>query len=244
MKTAFISGNFNILHPGHLRLFRFAKELGCRLIVGIYSDKIAGSKSAINENLRLEGVLSNSWVDDSFIIHDSIELAIQSLKPDFVIKGKEFERQKNIEESLLKAYGGKLLFSSGESTFSSLDLLHHEFKYGHHLSINLPKDFLKRHKFSKESLVNIIHKFSSMRVCVIGDLIIDEYITCQPLGMSQEDPTIVVRPIDSIRFLGGAGIVSAHGAGLGAKVDFFSVTGLDESRQFSQKKLKEFLIFT
>ena len=242
MKTAFISGNFNILHPGHLRLFRFAKELGCKLIVGIYSDNIAGFKSAINENLRLEGVQANSWVDDSFIIHDSIELSIQNLKPDFVIKGKEFENQKNIEENILKLYGGKLLFSSGESTFSSLDLLHHEFKHGHHLNINLPDDFLKRHNFSKASLDELIHKFSSMRVCVIGDLIIDEYITCQALGMSQEDPTIVVTPIDSSIFLGGAGIVAAHASGLGAKVTFLSVAGDDPQRTFALKTLKSSLV--
>jgi len=238
MKTAFISGNFNILHPGHLRLFRFAKELNCKLVVGVYSDKIAGIKSAINENLRLEGVLANSWVDESFIIYDSIELVIQNLKPDFVIKGKEFENQKNIEESILKRYGGKLLFSSGESTFSSLDLLHHEFKHGHNLNIGLPEDFLQRHNFSKKTLVELIHKFSTMRVCVIGDLIIDEYITCQALGMSQEDPTIVVTPIDSSIFLGGAGIVAAHASGLGAKVTFISVAGDDPQRSFALEKLK------
>ena len=27
MKTVFISGNFNILHPGHIRLFKFAKKI-------------------------------------------------------------------------------------------------------------------------------------------------------------------------------------------------------------------------
>jgi glycerol-3-phosphate cytidylyltransferase-like family protein len=28
IKTVFVSGNFNILHPRHLRLLRFARELG------------------------------------------------------------------------------------------------------------------------------------------------------------------------------------------------------------------------
>ena len=39
--VVFVSGNFNILHHGHLRLLRFAKECGTKLIVGINSDKIA-----------------------------------------------------------------------------------------------------------------------------------------------------------------------------------------------------------
>lgn len=51
--------------------------------------------------------------------------------------------------------------------------------------------------------------------------------------MSQEDPTIVVTPIDTMCFLGGAGIVAAHAAGLGAKVNFISVSGNDKTRQFA-----------
>ena len=50
----------------------------------------------------------------------------------------------------------------------------------------------------KNSKLNtLIDNFPNLKVCVIGDLIIDEYITCQPLGMSQEDPTIVVSPIEN-----------------------------------------------
>ena len=30
-KKVFITGNFNILHPGHIRLFKFAKSLGQKL---------------------------------------------------------------------------------------------------------------------------------------------------------------------------------------------------------------------
>jgi len=37
-RTVFVSGNFNVLHPGHLRLLRFAKEYGDRLIVAVQSD--------------------------------------------------------------------------------------------------------------------------------------------------------------------------------------------------------------
>jgi bifunctional ADP-heptose synthase (sugar kinase/adenylyltransferase) len=34
-KIAFISGNFNVLHPGHLRLINFAKENADILIVSV-----------------------------------------------------------------------------------------------------------------------------------------------------------------------------------------------------------------
>ena len=75
---------------------------------------------------------------------------------------------------------------------------------------------------------------------VIGDTIVDEYKTCEPLGMSQEDPTIVVTPISSDLFLGGAGIVAAHASGIGANVDFFTVLGDDEYNFYVKDKLKEY----
>ena len=55
--------------------------------------------------------------------------------------------------------------------------------------------------------------------------------------MSQEDTTIVVMPVDTTRFIGGAGIVAAHAAGLGASVHFISVTGNDSVREFAVEEL-------
>ena len=56
---------------------------------------------------------------------------------------------------------------------------------------------------------------------MVGDLIIDNYIFCQPIGMSQEDNSLVVKESNETKFIGGAGIVALHAEGLGAKVDFF-----------------------
>ena len=51
MKKVFISGNFNILHPGHIRLFKFAKEIGAYLIVGVFCDKLIQEKNFIPEHV-------------------------------------------------------------------------------------------------------------------------------------------------------------------------------------------------
>ena len=58
--------------------------------------------------------------------------------------------------------------------------------------------------------------------------------------MSQEDPTIVVTPIDKSKFLGGAGIVAAHVAGLGGSVDLYSVVGNDKLSTFVTQKMKNY----
>ena len=81
-KTVFVAGNFNVLHPGHLRLLRFASECGGKLIVGVFSDRISGEASYVPEELRLEGVKSNSWVDKVILIDDSgFFLTISSISP-------------------------------------------------------------------------------------------------------------------------------------------------------------------
>ena len=237
MKTVLVSGNFNVLHPGHLRLLRFAKECGDRLLVAVESDRIAGERALLHEHLRLEGIRSNSFVDEAFILDEPVVDVITRLKPDVVVKGKEHEIRFNPEFSVLEKYGGQLLFSSGETIFSSLDLIRREFQNFDPQSINLPHEYLIRHEIELERLTRLVQDFSSLKVCVVGDLIIDEYITCEPLGMSQEEPTLVVMPIDSTRFIGGAGIVAAHAAGLGAQVQFVSVTGNDSAREFAREGL-------
>jgi rfaE bifunctional protein kinase chain/domain len=144
------------------------------------------------------------------------------------MKGKEYETRENAELSVVEAYGGKLIFGSGEVRFSSLNLLQHEYLDTNFSTIRKPLDYPERHGFSMAQLKAILPKFSGLRVLVIGDLILDEYVTCEALGMSQEDPTIVVTPIDNKVFVGGAGIVAAHARGLGADVRFVSVVGHDD----------------
>lgn len=239
-KTVLVSGHFNVIHPGHLRLLRFAKENGTRLVVAVESDRLAGDAAHVPEQLRLEGVASNSYVDEAFLINSSVVDVIRELRPDVVVKGKEHEGRNNPEASVLAGYGGKLFFSSGETVFSSLDLIRREFTEVANSTIKMPSEYLVRNGIGKERLAQLCGYFKKLKVVVIGDLIIDEYITCQPLGMSQEDPTIVVTPIDSQRFIGGAGIVAAHAAGLGAQVDFISVSGQDAMREYGIEKLAEF----
>jgi rfaE bifunctional protein kinase chain/domain len=236
-----VSGHFNILHTGHIRLLQFAKELGDFLIVGIESDRIAGEAAHIHEKHRLEGVKLNNLVDEVILMDEHIIDFVKKIKPDIIVKGKEHELSFNPEKAILDEYGGKLVFSSGETIFSSLELIKKEFELTqNNIGIKLPEEYLNRHQINKINLNKILNKFANLDICVIGDLIIDEYISCQALGMSQEDPTIVISPIDSRKFVGGAGIVAAHAAGLGANVNFISVVGNDNIYEYAKDKLTEY----
>jgi rfaE bifunctional protein kinase chain/domain len=235
-RTVLVSGHFNVLHPGHVRLLRFAKECGDRLVVAVESDRIAGAAAHVPEQLRLEGIQSNVWVDDAFLMDEPVTDMLARLRPDVVVKGKEHESRFNAEREVVERYGGKLLFSSGETMFSSVDLIRKAFYESDPSTITVPDEYLARHEIRRARLADLVKGFSNLRVCIVGDLIVDEYITCQPLGMSQEDPTIVVTPVDSTQFIGGAGIVAAHAAGLGASVRFLSVTGADAAREFALER--------
>jgi rfaE bifunctional protein kinase chain/domain len=238
-EIVFVSGNFNIVHPGHLRLLRFAKKSGSKLLVGVISDKMAGRDAFVHQDLRLESLKSNIWVDDCFILNEPIVDYLKKYKPDIVVKGKEHENLNNIEKEVLESYGGKLIFSSGDVSFSSMELLNNELPDKKKEKNYYGYKYFQRHNIDRKAFIPIINNFTKLNVLVVGDLIVDEYIDCEPLGMSQEDPTIVVTPISSKKFVGGAGIVASHAASLGAKVNFMSVAGNDQTFQFAKKKLIE-----
>ncbi len=234
----FVWGDFNIIHPGHLRLLTFAADCGDVLVVGIRPD--SAPSVVIPHDLRLQSVRSIAVVDYAFVLEAAPEDFIAAARPDVVVKGQEHKHRTNPEKSVIDQYGGELIFSSGEMRFSSIDLLRREsnnFQFG---AIQKSFDYLQRHDISRQSLLEIVEKFSSLNVVVIGDLIVDEYINCDPLGMSQEDPTIVVTPISREKFVGGAGIVAAHARGLGANVSFHSVCGRDETAEFVKGRLAEY----
>ncbi len=232
----FVSGNFNIIHPGHLRILKFAKDHGRKLIVGVESDKIAGSAVKISENLRLEGIKSLEYVDEAFIITDSVESAILKYKPNIVVKGKEHETKYNVEENVVKKYGAKILFSSGESNLTSFDFINEELDTKKS-DLSFPKTFIENHNIKYLKLEEIISNFSKLKLLVIGDVIVDEYIEVLPVGMSHEDPALVISPQSKKKYIGGAGIVAAHGSKLGANVKFVSIIGKDRPGEYVKQML-------
>jgi rfaE bifunctional protein kinase chain/domain len=190
--------------------------------------------------LRLEAVKLNALVDEAFLITSSVNEEIHTRKPAVVVKGKEYAFRENSELEVVAAYGGRLLFSSGDVTFTSQDLIRREMGGPSSANIQMPRPFLDRHQIDAARLVALIQSFPKLRAVVVGDTIIDEYITCEPLGLSGEDPTVVVAPISTDRFAGGAAVVAAHGSSLGAQVDLVTVVGDDEVGEFAVSELDKF----
>jgi len=238
MDTVFVFGRFNVLHPGHVRLLQYARAAGDKLIVGIEPDSEAGEGALVPEDLRLEGVRSCSYVDEAFIMSQPVTKVIGELRPAIVVKGSEHRYRHNDEKAVIDSYGGTLLFSSGEMIFTSRDLIRRQFTSSHLEVPSLPLSFMSRHGISTKRLEELLNLFHGLDVVVLGDMIVDEYVSCDPLGMSQEDPTIVVKPVDTSRFIGGAGIVAAHVEALGGNSSLFSVVGKDDEAIFARDLLE------
>ena len=238
VSTVFVSGKFRVIHAGHMRLFRAATEYGEQLIVALDIGGLSQEEISWREN-----ILANvEYVDQVIPYSGKIEEILSELKPDVVVKGHEFRDAENIESRVISEYGGKLVFTSGANYYSESDLItSNDSEFVRKLA-SMPQDFMMRNKISTNQLLRVIEKFSQIRVCVVGDLIIDEYINCHPLGMSQEEPTVVVTPVDRKRFFGGAGIVAAHCTSLGASTTLITLTGSDETSYWALEKAAEYKV--
>jgi len=236
--TVFVSGLFNVLHPGHFRFLKFASEQGDKLVVGVLPDSKA-PEATVSQKERLANLKAISFIDEAIILDQLPKEYVLAHKPNVVVKGWEHYGQDNPEKEILNGYGGRLIFSSGDIKLSGLVSPGTVNPDAALYSISKPSGYFKRHKLKAKSIQKTIKKFSKLSVCVLGDIIVDNYLDCQPVGMSREDPTIVVRPAGHAMFLGGAGIVAAHAKGLGADVHFLSVSGEDEAGEYARGKLDE-----
>ncbi len=82
--------------------------------------------------------------------------------------------------------------------------------------------------FSRQRLINLVEKFKSARVVVLGDLMLDKYIWGEVSRISPEAPVPVVEVKRDTSCLGGAGNVAINLESLGGKAILVGVVGDDE----------------
>lgn len=116
-------GAFDLLHPGHITHLISAKKFCDILIVGITSDKYMlkrkKGRPIFNELVRAFFVSQLKPVDYAFISNYlTANESIHLIKPDFYIKGQDYENKKdeeiNSERESIKRVGGKIAYTSDE----------------------------------------------------------------------------------------------------------------------------------
>jgi rfaE bifunctional protein kinase chain/domain len=236
--VVFVSGVFNILHPGHRRFLDFAESQKKQLIIGVFSDIMAAKSAYMPEDVRLAAVKAYSKKARVILVDTDLKQILNEVRPSLVIKGPEFKDIENIE-SIILSWGGQLIFSAGnEKTGVNVGTGKIDFRIP--WDSKEIRDYVHRRNISKPEIVKIIENFKNINVLTIGDVILDIYQYCRPLGLSKEDPTIVVQPTKEEKFLGGAGIVAAHARALNAESRLISVVGKDRNNLCTTKLLTNY----
>jgi rfaE bifunctional protein kinase chain/domain len=228
-----VFGKFRVVHPGHMRLFKQALDLGSKLVVGIISNDENNQDVEFSKTL-----LRNLPFIDEVIVEREVETLIRKVQPNIILVGAEHKDSEISRLAAVREVGARIVYSSGETFLNTQDLVVNDNSSSIVLK-NYPIDFLKRNNINFVRLKNILAKFQSLKVVVVGDLIIDEYINCHTIGMSNEDPMVVNAPISSTKYIGGAGIVAAHCSALGASAHLVSIVGDDETSNWALRRLKE-----
>ena len=217
MKIAFVTGHFVSLHPGHERIMQYASSISDIVVINFIPSKelSLGSSDYQNQLVKLLNMSTADYVYEGQ--GDTLEI-LNILKPDFVIKGQEFISLPNKEQDLISSYGGRLIFYhdsivENKNTNPALGAIKHHNAY------------LKENKILKEDLILALKVIKNQKILVIGEPIIDIFQHCTPVGMSQEEPCIVFQPRHENVYVGGAGIVAAHCAGLGCETSLITIVG-------------------
>jgi len=126
MKIVWTNGCFDVLHRGHAELFKFARSLGDKLIVGIDSDKKVkndkGPKRPVNTQEDRKFLLECLQYIDEVRIFDSpmeLEDCIKEINPDIMVVGTDWEEKKIVGAEYVK----KVLFFDRMRNYSTTNIL-------------------------------------------------------------------------------------------------------------------------
>lgn len=246
LKVSMCHGVFDLVHPGHIRHLTYTKSKSNILIVSITSDihvKKADLRPYVPQRLRAENLAALEFVD--YVIIDKNETPIENikkLKPDFFVKGYEYitSRKDNPntyeEKKVLESYGGEFLFTPGDYVLSSSNIIENE---NPDLSLIKLKSLLEGENMSFKKIFGTLKKFKDVEVLVVGDTIIDTYVSTTLLGNNAKTPTFSTKYLGEKKFIGGAAIVAQHLKSAGAKVKFCSVLGKDSLSNLVKKEIKK-----
>jgi len=128
-KIVFTNGCFDLLHLGHIKLFKYAKQLGDILIVGVNSDssikKIKGSKRPVFPlNERLEILEAVEFIDYLTIFEEETpQKLIAFLLPDILVKGGDWKPEQVVGKREVEQAGGKVIIFPYMKGYSSTNII-------------------------------------------------------------------------------------------------------------------------
>src|SRR5271156_5001664 len=123
------NGNFDLLHVGHVRYLRGAKELGGRLVVAINSDESVrvlkgAGRPVIPAEERAEIVAALADVDAVVIFPElDARALIREIRPDIQAKGPDYTAESVPERDAVAQYGGRVAIVGDAKNHSTSEIL-------------------------------------------------------------------------------------------------------------------------
>jgi rfaE bifunctional protein nucleotidyltransferase chain/domain len=129
-KTVVVTnGVFDLLHPGHVRFLRQARELGDALIVALNSDRsVRANKGAgrpITPEHERSEILAALAVVDAVVIfdEDTPRELIAALHPDVLVKGADWAADAIVGRDIVEGDGGRVVRIVVEEGYSTTSII-------------------------------------------------------------------------------------------------------------------------
>jgi rfaE bifunctional protein nucleotidyltransferase chain/domain len=123
------NGNFDLLHVGHVRYLRGAKELGGKLVVAINSDASVRAlkgegRPIMPEAERAEIVAALADVDAVVIFPElDVRALIREIRPDIQAKGTDYTVETVPERDAVGEYGGRVAIVGDAKDHSTSEII-------------------------------------------------------------------------------------------------------------------------
>jgi rfaE bifunctional protein nucleotidyltransferase chain/domain len=131
-KIILTNGCFDLLHVGHVRYLRAAKQLGGRVIVAVNSDASTRTlkgegRPRVPGNERAEILAALSDVD-AVTVFDALDVTelIRLLRPDIHAKGTDYTEENVPERDVVISCGGRVAIVGDPKDHSTTDLLRND----------------------------------------------------------------------------------------------------------------------
>lgn len=128
-KIVLANGCFDLIHIGHIRYLKEAKQKGDILVVALNSDssveKLKGQgRPLLKEKERAEIISSFYFVDYITLFDEgNVEKILQALKPHVHAKGSDYTEETVPEKETVKGYGGQVAITGGPKVKSTSEII-------------------------------------------------------------------------------------------------------------------------
>lgn len=247
-KIILCHGVFDLLHAGHITHFQESKNLGDILVVSVTPDKYVSkgpNRPIMKLKQRMQIIAQVECVD--YVVENFTADAssiISALKPDIYSKGFDYKNHRDDltgkilqEKKSINKVGGKIHYTQSK-LFSSSKIIND-------LSINLNEAQRQYLKLTKSKLNKFkvpfeeyIDSFKKLKVLIIGEAIIDQYVFCEALGKSGKEPMLVMKNLDTQKYLGGTLAIAKNIASFCKNISILTYLGSKKSEiKFMQNNL-------